>query len=530
LESSRTRAGSARTGFVDIVNKYRQNTLPMAALLLLGSFAFVHLMALPVFADEGDQLRWIWRMIEAGEWLQPLGDGKPLEAWPMVPLVRLGFHPLIAARALHVLAGMIGAVLTYRLALQVSDRGTAFVSGALFAICPFVVYLQRLALSDMFMCVAGIWVLASILEFIESPTGWHTVMVAVGLPLAALSKLPVGFVFLISMPLAFLLMPSQERRHLLRRPGLIKMFAAYAPAALLAAVVLITAIIRMQRGQSPGFGLQDLVGIGAGRYRDIAAVMGVPRPGLIGELTAQLSWPVTVIGLIGLAAGALLSDWRQRWLFAVGALPMLLIGLFAQFWFSRYLLFTLPPLIVCAVSGWRSLALHCRQFRLPVEVGALAVCAGYLGHQSALIIFDPVSANWSPVDRFQYFEAPGSGFGYPEAAKFVVEAPVEPRMIYSLDGYSAYQLLTYLPAKWIGRVKSIYYGGHGEALRSNEARLRNLMGAAPVWIIVPEQLLQGDLETNFGRLSHDEINLRQIAEFAKPGLHARLAIYEVAPR
>jgi 4-amino-4-deoxy-L-arabinose transferase-like glycosyltransferase len=125
----------------------------MAALLLLGSFAFVHLMALPVFADEGDQLRWIWRVIEAGEWLQPLGDGKPLEAWPMVPLVRLGFHPLIAARALHVLAGMIGAVLTYRLALQLNDRGTAFVSGALFAICPFVVYLQRFALSDMFMCV-----------------------------------------------------------------------------------------------------------------------------------------------------------------------------------------------------------------------------------------------------------------------------------------------------------------------------------------------------------------------------------------
>jgi hypothetical protein len=311
---------------------------------------------------------------------------------------------------------------------------------------------------------------------------------------------------------------------------LIKMFAAYAPATLLAAVVLITAIIRVRRGQSPGFGLQDLLGIGTGHYRDIAAAMGVPRPRLIGELTTQLSWPVTVIGLIGLVAGALLNDWRQRWLFAVGAVPMLFIGFFAEFWFSRYLLFTLPPLIVCAVSGWRSLALHCRQFRLPVEVGALAVCVGYLGHQSALIVFDPASANWSPVDRFQYFESPGSGFGYPEAAKFVVEAPVAPRMIYSLDGYSAYQLLTYLPAKWIGRVKSIYYGRDGEVLRSNEARLGNLLSVAPVWIIVPEQLLQGDLKSSFGRLNPDDINLRQIAAFAKPGFRARLAIYEVAPR
>ena len=55
------------------------------------------------------QLGWIWRVIDAGEWLQPLGDGKPLEAWPLVPLVRLGLHPLTAARAMHVVAGMIGA-------------------------------------------------------------------------------------------------------------------------------------------------------------------------------------------------------------------------------------------------------------------------------------------------------------------------------------------------------------------------------------------------------------------------------------
>ena len=89
-------------------------------MLLLGSFAFAQLMALPAFEDEGTQLRWIWRLIEAGEWLQPLGDAKPLEAWLMVPLVHLGGQPLAAIRALHVVVGMIGAVLTYRLALHLA--------------------------------------------------------------------------------------------------------------------------------------------------------------------------------------------------------------------------------------------------------------------------------------------------------------------------------------------------------------------------------------------------------------------------
>ena len=513
-----------------IVNKCRNEILPVGALLLLGSFAFVHLMALPAFEDEGSQLRLIWRLIEAGEWLQPLGEGKPLEAWPMVPLVRLGLQPLAAIRALHVLAGMIGAVLTYRLTLQLNDRWTAFVSGALFAICPFVVYLQRLALSDIFLCTTGIWVLLSVIKFIKTPTWSHALILAIGLTLAAFCKFPVGFVFLISVPLALLLMPSCERRSLLHQPVLTKLLAAHAPAALLALLVVVVAIIRLQRSQSPGFGLQDFVGIGLGRYQDIATLIGVPQVNLVEELTAQLSWPVTLIGLIGVAAGALLNDWRQRWLVAVGLGPMLGIGLFAKFWFSRYLLFTLPPLIVGAVSGWRSLSLRLGRIRRTAEYGALAVCTGFMGHQSALIISDPAAASWSPVDRFQYFEGWGSGYGYPEAAKFILEASDAPLMIYSLDGHSAYQLRNYLPAEWSGRVGPILYGQDGKVLRSEAARLDKLLSRTRVWIIVSAELLQPYLDSSFGRTNSDQINLRQIAEFDRPGSRTRLAIYEVTRR
>jgi 4-amino-4-deoxy-L-arabinose transferase-like glycosyltransferase len=521
---------SAQAVAISVLRQYRGDILPVLALLILASVAFAHLLALPVFADEARQLSWVWRVIDAGEWLQPLGEGKPLEAWPLVPLVRLGLHPLTAARAMHVAAGMVGVVLTYRLARQLSDRTSAFISGGLFAICPFVVYLERLALSDMFMCVAGIWVLVSVIAFTASPTWRHSFVIAVALVLAALCKLPVGFVFLISMPMAVLLMPVAERRRLLGAPDLAKVLAAHAPAILFVLLVLSVAALRMRRGQSPGFGLQDLLGVGMGHYPEIAASMGVPRPLLLDELTVQLSWPVAVIGSLGLACGALRNDWRQRWLLAMGVVPMLAIGLLPTFWFSRYLLFTFPPLIVCAVCGWRRLPLRTKAMRLALELTALAVCVGFMGYQSALIIFDPGSANWSRVDRFQYFEAPGSGFGFPQAGRFVLESPAAPRMIYSLDGYSAQQLLTYLPANWRGRVKPIYYGDHGELLRSDEARLENLLQRAPVWLIVPEQLLPDDLASNFGRLNTDQIKLRQMAAFDKPGLRARLALYAVVRR
>jgi hypothetical protein len=510
------------------LKRRRNDIIPVVTLLFLGSLAFVHLLALPVFADEGGQVGWIWRVIEAREWLRPLGDGKPLEAWPMVPLVLwLGFDPLTAARALHVLAGMIGAVLTYRLALHLNDRTTAFVSGALFAICPFVVYLQRLALSDVFMCTAGVWELASVLRLIESPTWRRATTLALSLVLVAFCKFPVGFVFLASLPLALLLMPAPERRRLQQRPGLTRAIAAHIPATCLALAVLLVAILRVQRGQSPGFGIQDLFGIGLGHYEGIETVMGVPRPTLLGELAAQLSWPVTVVGLLGLIAGAVLNDWRQRWLIVVGAIPLLAVGLLTNFFFSRYLLFTLPPLIVASVAGWRALAARAGLWRRPLELGALAPCVAIMAHQSALLVVDPLAANWSPVDRFQYFEAPGSGFGYPAAAQFVRASPAAPRMIYSLDSYSAYQLLTYLPADWRGRIKPIYYRADGKVARSNAERLENLLGATPAWLIVPEQLLRGDLESSFGSSNPDQLRLRQIAAFNKPGMHTRLAIYEV---
>jgi hypothetical protein len=401
---------------------------------------------------------------------------------------------------------------------------TAFACGILFATCPFVVYLQRFALSDILMCTAGVWVLLSVSKLIESATWPRAAVLAAALVLASFCKFPVGFVFLIAMPLALLLMPPHERGHWLRQPLSAKLLAAHAPAVLLALVVIVVAMIRWHRGQSPGFGLRDFAGIAMGGYQNIAAA--VPRAHLVDELTTQLSWPVAIIGLIGLAARALLGDWRQRWLIAVGALPMLSIGLISEFWFSRYLLFTLPPLIIGAASGWRRLWLRAARFRNSGALAVFAVCVGFMGHQSALIIFDPITAKWSPLDRLQYFEGSGSGYGYPEAAKFILAAPDAPLMIYSLDGHSAYQLRNYLPANWGSRVKPIFYGEDGRGLRSESARLANLLNHTPAWIIVSKQLLHRYLESSFGDGYLDQVDLREVATFDKPGLRAQLAIYE----
>jgi 4-amino-4-deoxy-L-arabinose transferase-like glycosyltransferase len=513
-----------------MITRDRSDIAPMIALLLLGSLALVRLMALPAFEDEGSQLQLAWRVGAAGEWLQPLVDGKPLEAWLMAPLSRLQTQPLAAIRTVHVLSGAVAAVLVYLLALQIGGRGTAFASGVLFALCPFVVYLQRLALADILMCTAGIWVHLRTLWLTRSPTSANAIWLGVALVMAAFCKFPVAFIFLISVPLALVLMPREERRALLRGPALTRLAGAHAPALLLAAAIAVVALVRLHQGRSPGFGLADFIGVGVGTYKGIADVIGIPRPNLITELVAQLSWPVLALGIIGLVASALLGDWRQRWLIAVGMLPMLAIGLLAAFWYSRYLLFTLPPLIIAAVSGWHYLSLRLRAVGLPLTWLTLALCVGIMGWQSALLILDPSAARWSALDRFQYFEGWGSGFGYPEAARFIQASANAPALIYSLDAHSACQLRTYLPAHWAGRVTPAFYGPGGRVLRSEADRLRNLLEHTPAWIVIAAPLLERYLDGTFGTAQTRWISVRPIAEFEKPGGRVQLGIYEATSR
>jgi hypothetical protein len=322
-------------------------------------------------------------------------------------------------------------------------------------------------------------------------------------------------------------MPASERRRLLEKPHLTRTLVSHAPVAILAVAVAVVAGFRWHSGQSPGFGLQDLFGIGFGQYHNIGAGGGGPRPNLLPELTTQLSVPVVIIGLIGLAASALFGDWRQRWLITMGAIPMLAIGLLTEFWYSRYLLFTLPPLIVAAGSGWRSLAAHTGRLRRPCELGALALCGVFMLPQTVRLVLAPANANWSALDRYQYLEGPGSGYGYPEAARFVLAAAATPAIIYSLDGHSAYQLQIYLPPAWYMRVSPIFYATDGKQLRSEAERFANLSTRTPAWLVIPQQLLPGYLISSFGEGNSDRVRLRQIALFDKPGRRTQLALYEV---
>jgi hypothetical protein len=498
----------------------------MGAVALVGATAFVHLMALPPFVDEGTQLRLIGRLLEQGEWRQPLYEGKPLEIWLMAPFAHLAGTELAAVRAVHVLIGVCATLLTYRLARALGDRIDACVCGALFAVCPFLVYQERLALADVLMCAAGIWVLLGVLAILQRPNARTVVRLAAALLLAALSKLPVGFIFLTALPLALALLPSAQRRALLAPPARSRLILACAPVLLLAAAVCLVALMRVRQGHAPGFGIQDLLEVGGGFSADIAATMGVAPPRLLNELATQLSPAVLVVGLLGLALGAVRGDWRLRWLILQGALPLLMIAGVAHFWYSRYLLFALPPLLVAAVVGWRTLWARSGRIEHTAWLIVLAMCAALWARQSARLILDPATARWSPIDRVQYVEGWGSGYGYPEAAAYLRAAARPPEIIYALDGHSAAQLQTYLPRDWRPRVQPLFYGADGQELPEAAQRRANLLAHLPAWIIAPEALFDRSLLAAIG--DPQGLQVQRLAAFDKPGRRTQVSLYSVA--
>jgi hypothetical protein len=249
---------------------------------------------------------------------------------------------------------------------------------------------------------------------------------------------------------------------------------------------------------------------------------------LFGELSAQLTPVVVVLGALGALAAAWRGDWRQRWLLLLGALPMLGIGYLAAFWYSRYLLFTLAPLLLGLLPGWPILARHTGRWHRAVASGAWLLAAALMAQQSARLIIDPASARWSPLDRFQYFSGWGSGFGYPEAARFLLAASPAPDLVFSLDGHSAYQLATYLPPDWRTRIRPIAEGAHGEALGSVAARRANLASVPRAWLIVPEPSLQWYLAASLGNI--EPATCQTLAMFDKPGRRTRLGLYAPPPQ
>ena len=139
-----------------------RSTILVLGIILVGSFFLrtVNLASFPIFADESIYIRWAQVMrSEPTLRFLPLSDGKqPLFMWLIIPFLKIFHDPLISGRIVSSLAGLgstIGIfILTY---LLFKSKKSSLVTSLLYAVSPFTLFFDRMALVDSLLSFFAIW-------------------------------------------------------------------------------------------------------------------------------------------------------------------------------------------------------------------------------------------------------------------------------------------------------------------------------------------------------------------------------------
>ena len=379
--------------------------------LLLALYAgsrLVGLTALPAFLDENWHISWAMHVAEGRRLDRPWQFGKGLSVF----VNSLAFpwaaeHGLWASRSVTALIGLVGLWGCVETARRLFGRAAGLIAGIFYCLCPFLLFHERLVLSDPVMAAFGAALLALSVRLGQSPTVSAGLLAGVALTFTLISK---------ATGLALAFEPLAAVALLVPRPwrawrGLL---AAYAlPAALMS-----WPLVRFLQ-TSPTM----RVGIGAGGL--LSRTHFTENLPLIADwLSSYLTAPLLLLAAAGLVLAAVRRERGGSLLGLVALLPLIPFVAMAQIWFPRYVVFAGAPLLVLAASAVVAGA-GALGTRLGPTAGRCALVGGLAFGLAAALPFDyalwtdPRRAPLPATDRFQFVEGWPSGYGIRDTIAFV---------------------------------------------------------------------------------------------------------------
>lgn len=406
----------------------------IAFLTLVFAFALriVNLTRLPVFADEAIYIRWSQVMAaESTLRFLPLSDGKqPLFMWILMTFVDKLSDPLFAGRIVSVMSG-VGAIvgifsLTY---LLFKSKKAALIAAFIWAISPFSVFFDRLALVDSMLAMWGVW------------TAFFAVMTAKyrRIDTALFAGFCLGFAWLTKSPALFfvLLIPTTwlfadwNKKHLLKT--VLSLLGLYAVTTIL------------------GFAMYNLLRLGpnfhliASRNLDYVYPMShlfqSPLDPFRPHFDRVLEW-IRILGPFYVLLFAIfsfvsknVSNQKNRLIMlAWFLLPVLANSEFAKVLTARYILLSLPFLAVLAGSAFA----ENRFFSMKFLYAVLAVFAVHSLAINYLFFTDIEAAPLPRSERSGYLEEWTAGTGIKQVADFIKDkhtANPDMQIVVGTEGY-----------------------------------------------------------------------------------------------
>jgi len=159
-----------------------------------------NLTKLPVFADEAIYIRWS-QIIKSVETLRfiPLTDGKqPFFMWLTVPFFKIFQDPLFASRFVSVMAGFGTLIAIYLIVRHLTNKNIALISCLIYILLPFSFFFDRMALADNLLSMFAVWALYLSLLLIKYPRYDLSMLLGIILGLAWLTKSPAIYFIVLS--------------------------------------------------------------------------------------------------------------------------------------------------------------------------------------------------------------------------------------------------------------------------------------------------------------------------------------------
>lgn len=326
------------------LNKISLGLLFLAAYL---ASRFQNLTAIPVFADEAIYIRWS-QIIKSVETLRfiPLTDGKqPLFMWAVVPLFKIFSDPLVAGRSLSIISGLgiivLLAVITY---LLTDSYRSSFLAVLIYILLPFSFFFDRLSLADNLLSFWG--VLALLLSLLQAKYLRLDLSLILGfiLGIAYLTKSPAIFFIVLSVGTVVILNLNQ-----IRQPNVLTKIIIFSVISTIIAISIFNTLRLGPQFHMIAIRNQDYVW-------PITEIIRHPldplKPHLL-DVVHIYNWGIG-LPLFTLATYCLifLTPKKNKLtkehlvLLSWWILPLIANTALAKVFTARYILFTLPPLII----------------------------------------------------------------------------------------------------------------------------------------------------------------------------------------
>ena len=404
-------------------------------LIILFCALFLRLYRLdliPVFADEAIYVRWAQVMrAEPSLRFLPLSDGKqPLFMWSIIPFLKILEDPLVAGRVVSVATGLGTTCGVFVLAYVLfKSRKVSLLASLLYALSPFAVFFDRMALVDSMLSFFGVWALIFMVQAIKELNLGLSLLSGFALGGALLTKSP-ALLFTLFLPLTAVFTPLKEEGGKL-------LSLAKAVGLITAALVVSYALYNILR-LGENFHM-----IGSRNYDYVypyGHILERPLDPLLPHLDRILTWfevmgPAAVIILASL--GALINFARYKkeiiLLLVFGALPLFIQSEYAKVLTSRYFFFTLPPLVVLAASSLK-------KFKKTPQLYVVYTLVVFFFVQAILFYVpffsDPARASWP--EKAGYLADWTAGVGIKETAELIVarrDADLSKKIVVGTEGY-----------------------------------------------------------------------------------------------